>query len=104
MHEVRDHRMRLAVDFLLARLVEVELHELVASAADVDRAARRVVRLDRVAVVDDRKRRGVVVETDRGKVGDFRAVDIDRPLIPAEPAGLEPGAQRAPVRGPPWPE
>ena len=99
-HQVGDHGVRLAVDLLFARLVEVELHELVARPADVDRAARRVVHLDRVAVVDHLERRGLVVELDRRQVRRLGAADVDGRLDLAELAGGERLIELAPLRGP----
>ena len=98
-HQVGDHGVRLAVDLLFARLVEVELHELVARPADVDPAARRVVHLDRVAVVDQLERRGLVVELDRRQVRRLGAADVDRRLDLAELAGGERLIEFSPLRG-----
>ena len=47
------HVGALAIDLLFARLMEVELNELVAFAVHADEAAGRVIDLDSVPVVDD---------------------------------------------------
>ena len=52
-HEMRDHVEGAAVDPLLARVVEVELCQLVFLAANLEPAALIDVHLDTVAVVDD---------------------------------------------------
>jgi hypothetical protein len=76
--------------------VEVELDQLVARSADVDRAPGRVVHLDRVAVVDQLQRRGLVVELDRRQVGRLGAADVDRRLHLAELAARERLVEPAP--------
>ena len=53
MDKVPLEREVLAVERVLARRMEVELLELELAPVDDQRAARRVVDLDRVAVVDD---------------------------------------------------
>ena len=77
----------------------MELHEFVTRAAHVDRAASRVVDLDRMAVIDDLQCRRLVIEFDRGQVRGFCAANVDRRLQFAELAGAELGAERGPGRG-----
>src|SRR6516164_9707433 len=62
--------------------MKVKLHELVALVADVDEAARLIVDLDAVAVVDDPERRAPIVEVDRwqNRFGCDVIVDVDRGL------------------------
>src|SRR5262245_37849056 len=69
MYQVRDHVVALAVHFLFTRPVKVKLLELVLLAADADEAARLVVDLDGVAVVDDLEFRGLVMKFKTRKVG-----------------------------------
>jgi hypothetical protein len=57
---MRDHRESLAVDALFARVMEVQLRELVPLVTNGDEAAGRVVDLNRVAVVDDVETRGQI--------------------------------------------
>src|SRR6185369_9161306 len=100
-HEVSHHVEAPAVDPLLARLVEVKLHELVPLAFHGDRAARSVIHLDRVAVVDDLQRRRLVVENDGRKVALLCdcVLDVDRRLRLAGAAGLIFMLERGPLRG-----
>src|SRR4029078_11009291 len=98
-HEVRDHRETLAVDALFARMVGGKLLGLIPGAADGDAAAGRVVDLNRVTVVDDVQRRGLIGELNRRKIGRLRRSDVDRRLRMARLAGAESLVERAPVIG-----
>jgi hypothetical protein len=65
------HVEALSIDKLLARMVKMELRELVAMIADGDKASRRIVHHNGVTVIDDGERRSTVVELDRRQVGLF---------------------------------
>ena len=68
MHQVQFERRQLAVDLMLAGRMKVELLQVVAFAAQLDIAARRVDDLDGVSVVDNRQRRRRIVKGDVGAV------------------------------------
>src|SRR5262245_64985293 len=97
MHEMRDHRVSLAVDLLLARMMEVKLLQLVACSADGDRTAGRVVDLDRMSVVDDMQRRGAVCEIYLRQVCRFRSPNVDGRLMLAQFTGSKVLVELAPV-------
>jgi len=99
-HEVGHHLGRLAVNPLLAWMMEMELDELVAPVADPEDAPRFDVDLDAVAVVDDVQRRGSVVENQLWQVlaVNIPSADIDRRLPPAAAARAIMGVQCRPVR------
>ena len=84
---MRDHVVGLAVDFFLARAVEVKLLEHVAFTIDANGAGIGGVNLDAVTVVDNRKRRALVGKLDRREIGLDRLADVDRRLALAETAG-----------------
>src|SRR4029079_15582676 len=98
--EMDDHLAPLAVDALFARLVEVELLQLVAVATDGDRVAGCGNDLDRVPVVDDLRRAGLVRELDRRQrfALDRLGADVDRRLRVPGLAARELGLERGPVR------
>jgi hypothetical protein len=99
-----DHHVEfLAGNFLLARLVEMELDQRVRFAIDGDAVAGCVVDLNRVAVVDDFERRRLIIELDRCKVL-FRTLDVDRGLPLARLAGCVVGLKIAQCDGPSPPE
>src|SRR5271154_4239178 len=71
-----DHHVEaLSIDKLLARMVKMELRELVAMIADGDKAPRCIVHHNGVTVIDDGERRSMVVELDRRQVGLFCVAD-----------------------------
>ena len=90
---------RLAGEQMLARMMEVELDEVVFGAADGAGAAGIGVDLYGVAVVDDAQRERLVVERDRAGRALHGAVEIDGSLLQPELADLEVGLQPAPVLG-----
>jgi hypothetical protein len=98
-HQMSDHRVRLAVDLFFARLVEMKLDELVARTA---RRSNCPVRSspDRVTVIDHLQGRRLVGELNRGQVGVLGAVDVDGRLGLAQLAGGKLGIERAPCGGP----
>src|SRR6185437_16572100 len=61
MYQVSDHVVAFSVHPLLRRLVKVKLDELVSPTTDDDKAARLVIDLNRVAVVDDLQSCGLVM-------------------------------------------
>ena len=71
-HEVCNHVGALAVYCFFAGLVEVKLNELVALAFNGDGTAKCVVHLDGMPVIDDRKRRRLVIEHDGRQIGLLR--------------------------------
>ena len=80
MHEMHLHRCARAGDGVLARCMEMELQEPEGLARDRQDTAGSVVHLDRVAVVDDFQRRGLVVEDQVRPLGGKGIHDIDRRL------------------------
>jgi len=79
----------------------MNLLELVPGVTDADRAARREGDHDRVAVVDDLQRRGLVVEADRGQGGgvNVRRADVDGRLEEMDKWGVEMQVLSVPFHG-----
>src|SRR4029077_710172 len=86
-HKMGHHVVTFAVDLFLARMVEVKLFQLVLLVTNADKAARGVVDLDGMAVVDDMERRRFVVELNRGQISFLRLADIDWRLVLPKLAG-----------------
>src|SRR5678815_4797560 len=101
MYEVRNHVVALAVDLFLTRLVKVKLHQLVLLVTDGDGAARLVVDLNGMPVIDDLELRRLVAEFDARKIRFLHTLvtDIDRRLGSAYAASVVVLLQRCPVRG-----
>ncbi len=100
MHEMRFHRKALAVDQMLARMMEVKLQQLVLFVAKLDRAARGGIELDRVAVVHDGLRAANPVDLQRGQIGADRLFNVDRRLLRADRTDAIRGVGIAPMGGP----
>ena len=102
MDEVSDHVEALAIDPLLARVMEVELHQIVALAGNQDRASGVDVDLDRVPVVDDVQRARLVAKDDRWDLpdADIMGADVDRRLVSTGTASGISGIELAPMRRP----
>ena len=97
-HQMDVHVGELAFDGLLAGMVEVELDEVIANAADNDVAARVDMDHDGVAVVLKRDRAGDVVELDRlQSLVQVRAAYVDGRLLVSVRAGLIRRVEFAPV-------
>jgi len=96
-HQVRHHRIAAAIDLFFARLVEVELQQVVALAVDRDAAAWGVVHLDGMAVVENLQRRRAVSEFQRRQLRLAGLADVDWRLVVAQLAGAEVLFQLAPV-------
>src|SRR6185437_5085562 len=104
-HDVEDHRVSLAVDGLLGRMMEVELDDLVTLVAYHEEAAGAgsvvVVHPERPPVVDHVSGRlALVFESQRRQVCLAGVVDVDRRLRLAGIADLVCRVLRAPVRRP----
>src|SRR5208282_98289 len=81
MNQMNHHLKVLAADGLFAGMVEVKLPQLIALASHGDKAARGVVHLHRMPVVDDAQGSGMVIELDGGQVGLFRIANVNRRLM-----------------------
>src|SRR5258708_20114276 len=101
MHEVQFEIEALARKQMLARMMPMELHQLVALAIDLGGLPGGGVDLDRVAVVDDlRALHRSVVELDARERCFDRALEVDRGLLEPDLASLEVSGKLAPVAGP----
>jgi len=82
MNQVNVHGESLAVDALLARMMKMELDELIGVVANPKRAAGIDIDLDAVTIVDDVQRARAIIEVERREplvLGVTRS-DIDRRL------------------------
>lgn len=77
-YQVGHHRKATAIDFLLARVVEVVLLQFVPFLTHGDETARSVVDLYRVAIVYDMKGRGLVIELNHWQIQFRGCPNIDR--------------------------
>src|SRR5947209_7639450 len=85
---MRDHVISLAIYPLFARMVKVNLLQLVPLLTHSQEAARSVIHLHAVPVVDDLQRSWLVVEREgRPMMRFLRMSDIDRRLAVAQLAG-----------------
>ena len=80
-HEVGHHVELTAVDALLARPVEVELHQFIAAAHDRQATARRHIDLDGVAVVFHVNRARLVIDFDGRQFAGDGFGDVDGGLV-----------------------
>src|SRR6478672_6610358 len=96
-HEMRHHVVRVPVDPLFTRMVEMELDELVLLLVQGDEAAGCVVDLNRVAVVDELERNGMIVEAELRQVGAFGIANVDGRLMSTGLAGRVLRLEIAPV-------
>ena len=84
---------------MLARMMEVELGEIVLSVAFGDAAARRHNHLGGMTEIDHRHGKALPIDLKLGDIGVNRLSQIDRRLLGADGAGLELGLQLPPVTG-----
>src|SRR5438309_8078099 len=89
------------VDLLFAWMVEVKLDELVEIGPDAEAAARFVVDLHSMAVVDDAERRRAVVEFQLGRIAvvNCSRSNIDRRLRRSRTAKAIFGVEPCPMGG-----
>src|SRR5262249_38694339 len=99
-HDVRNHVIPLTLNFFFAGMMKVELNHLIRMPADRYLAARSVVRLNAVAVVNDLQRRGPVVELERWQRRFLSALNVDRRLFFSQLACAVVGFDFAPVTRP----
>src|ERR1700689_650901 len=97
--EMQLHVVLLAVDFVFADMVKMELHQRQRGSVDGDAAARVGVDLDGVAVVDYFERRKFVVEMDGSQFRSLRADDINGGLALAGLTSSKIRRKVAPVIG-----
>jgi hypothetical protein len=97
--EVEFHVVLLAIDFVFADMVEMELDQRQRCSVDGDAAAGLVVDLDGVAIVDDLQRRKFVIKLYGSQLGRLSADDIDGGLALAGLTSGEIGLKVAPVLG-----
>jgi hypothetical protein len=83
MDEVHLHSEALAIDSVLARLMEVELRQSVGSLAKADDTTFAEIELDGVAVVDDRVGPRLPTKIERGLLGGDRLGEVDGGLLSA---------------------
>jgi len=76
--QVSNHVEPLAVDVLLAWMVEVKLFEGINLVANCQSAAWRVIDHDGVAIVDDTERDRIVIELELGKIRKFGVGNVGR--------------------------
>ncbi len=100
MHQVQGQRRGVAVYRVFARVVEVELEQLVGLAVYLQEAPRIVVGLERMTGVDGVQVAGLVAEPQIGGVDRGRRRNIDGRLLSAGRARGVIGAQLPPVRRP----
>jgi hypothetical protein len=93
------HGEPLTVERMLARMMEVELDEVVAGAGNRGGASGRRLDLDGVAVVLDHPRPRLPSDVDVAKGARDRLGKVDRRLLDADAAGLEVGRELAPFPG-----
>src|SRR5271155_3549091 len=96
-HEVQLHVVFLAVNFILADMVKMVLHQRQRGSVDGDAAAGLVIDLNGVAVVDDFQRRKFVVEMDGSQLRGLRVDDINGRLALACLARGKIGRKVAPM-------
>src|SRR5271156_3806554 len=105
-HQMRYHIEWLAVNVFFARMMKVELRQLVALVAHNQKVSisRGIVHSDRrVAVVNDSERAASVFEPYGGEFGFLRVLNVDGRLFPANFAGSVLRVQVTPMIGAGWP-
>src|SRR5882672_10672249 len=86
MHEVHLHRIGLAVDLMLARAMEMELHELELAAGSGKLGAIPDIHLDGVPIVDDGVGASRPADLERRELRLDAIPDIYRRLLAADRA------------------
>src|ERR1700722_1358651 len=95
--EVKFHVVLLAVDFVFAYMVKMELHQRQRCSVDGDATSRLVIDLDGVAIVDDFQRRKFVVKVDGSQLRRLRTDNVNGGLALAGFAGGEIRLEVAPM-------
>src|SRR5690606_690084 len=98
-YEMNLHLERPAVEKVLARMVEMELDEIILRAGNGAGTAGIGVDLDGMAIVDEAQRKPAIVEPDAARVARQRSRQIDRRLLQAELADFEVRRELAPMLG-----
>jgi hypothetical protein len=95
--QVSNHVEPLAVNVLLARMVEVKLFEGINLVANCQCAAWRVIDHDGVAIVDDAERDRIVIELELGKIRKIGVGNVDGRLLMSHFATGEGWIERTPM-------